>query len=210
MKKYLYIVVISLFSGLMTSCTIGRYLDTPADLYINGSVSVSTESSSQKYINKQTDEYYGQIFIQELESSLAGYNITLIDKPDFTKSNLFSVKINNLEMEETYVTETVYPDTTSLIPETYNVTSCNVDVGFEVFKYSTSGEHSLKTSSVNVEKEEKLNTNRTFWQILFGTNKDNSQYTYHELSDNVFDDLVKKSARNVAAKISKAISREMK
>ena len=107
MKKYLYIVVISLFSGLMTSCTIGRYLDTPADLYINGSVSVSTESSSQKYINKQTDEYYGQIFIQELESSLAGYNITLIDKPDFTKSNLFSVKINNLEMEETYVTETV-------------------------------------------------------------------------------------------------------
>jgi hypothetical protein len=58
--------------------------------------------------------------------------------------------------------------------------------------------------------EERLNTNRTFWQILFGLNKDNSEYTYHELSSDVYDDLIRKAARKSAAKISKAISKHQK
>jgi hypothetical protein len=92
----------------------------------------------------------------------------------------------------------------------YNITTCSVDAGYRVFKSSPNGWILLKDKSTSASKVEKLNKNRTAAQILAGTNKDNTIYTYHELDLYVFNDLVRKTARNIAEISSLSIHTETK
>jgi hypothetical protein len=209
MKKLNLFLSLAIITFL-SSCSVGRYLDQPAYLYVEGVSSVSIGGESQKYINWHNQEMYSVKFNSELDSQLATYNIMITNNASVSYDRIFSVRFTDISLHETYTIETLYPDSLSNIAETYYLSDCSVSADFDVYSgIENNGSH-IKSGSVSSFKEEELSNKRTFWQILFGTNKDNSEYHYKELSEDVFDELCEKTARKAAAKISRIISRELK
>jgi hypothetical protein len=194
----------------LSSCSVGRYLDEPTYLFVDGASTVVIGGESQKYINWQNQDLYALNFNSELDSQLATYNIIITSGARVSSDRIFSVRFSEISFFETYTIETLYPDSLTNIAETYFLSNCSVSADFDVYSgIENNGSH-IKSGSVSSFKEEELSNNRTFWQIIFGTNKDNSEYHYKELSEDVFDDLCEKTARKAAAKISRIISRELK
>ncbi len=209
MKVFFYLISFSLLFASITACSVGRYLDSPAYIMLGDGAEVILSGESQKYLNWEQENAYLLKFNSELVDDLEKYNIITSVKPQ-NPDRFFSVNINKLTLNESFTVESIITDSLLNGSETYYVTSCSVNANFDVYSgYSSESRH-VKSADVNSNKDEKLNNNRTFFQILFGTNKDNSQYHYNELNENVFEELCLKSAAKSAAKISRIISKELK
>lgn len=193
----------------LASCSVGRYLDTPAYVYIEGVDNITVVADANKYIHNSTNDDYRDLFFKELDESLESYNIVPVYEVPTNVQKYFKLEIGNLRLYETFRVEEIYPDSTYIAPEIYNLSICDVSSDFTVYKSGASGWYHLKDKSVVFSKEEEVSNNRTFFQVLFGLNKDNSVYTYHELSSDIFNDLARKCARRIAAKTSTYIDKEI-
>lgn len=208
MRKQI-IILSAILVVLLGSCSVGKRLDTTTYLLIDESnYMASFDAKSRKYLDVNSKIAYRDEFTQELENSLSSYNIKVVNSKNTNVSSslVYSLKLKQFEFLEDFVTESVYMDSLSTNPEYFDVVSCSVESNCELFKIGSVGrENLMKSYQKSVSKSEKLTNSRTFWQIVFGTNKDNSQYTYKELSSDVFVDLCRKSARRTAASISRTL-----
>ncbi len=206
-NKLLYIIGILLI--VLSSCSVGRRLDDKAWIVVDVSqYTDSYQTNSNKYIDETLSDKYFSEFLAELKSSLLSFNIETISGEGNVNNynSAYTIQINNAEYIERFETESVFIDGMSVSPEEFDVVSCHLYSGSKLFKIDKNGRNNLlKTYAVSVTKSEKLSNNRTFWQLVFGSNKDNSEYTYKELDDDVFFDLSRKAARRSAAKISRTI-----
>lgn len=210
MKSFLNTTVILIASCLFISCAVGHYLDKPAYVYIEGVDNFAVISEGDKYILNYDMDEYSRVYFAELEKSMQSYNMVPVYSVPSNSESYYKLSFDKVTIHESYTIEEVYTDTVSSIPEIFNLAECDFTSDFSVHKAGSSGWHHLKDKAIIVSKEEEISNNRTFFQILFGTNKDNSVYTYHELSPNIFKDLAEKCARRVAAKTSSVIGKEMK
>lgn len=212
-RRIAFLVLFLIF--IADSCTIGKRIDKKQYLYLNiDKITVSIDNyNSNKYISNFSPEDYKIAYINELERCLADYNIVLLNE---SKEHLtvkiaesFTMKLDEFKIKENYKIEQI-PDTydSNLNKEIF-ITNCEIIIEFRIGKEPLSF-LAIKKHNIYVSKEEKLSNNRTFWQIIFGSNKDNSIYTYKELDKDVFMELTKKSARKTAAKISRIISKKLK
>ena len=205
--KSIFLFVIVAAVGF--SCSIGKTLEKTAYLSIDGNSFICHFSQAEsKYLNDRLGEDYKDEFVTELTESLTPYNFHVVSSPSEINENVsfYILEPEALNLDETYEIESVYMDSTSSFPETFDVVSCDVEVNCGLYKLDGGGSKSLiRNITVTVNKDEKLTNQRTFWQIIFGTNKDNSKYTYKELNDDVFFDLSRKSANRVAAKTSRLV-----
>jgi hypothetical protein len=210
MKK-LFALLFVLGAFIFTSCAIGKRLDNTAWIYVDTvGFSDSYTTSSDKYLDDSNGDVYLTEFLDELKSSLSAYNIEVIPVGTSHQDNssVYFIEIKKLDFTEDYETESVYMDSTDYEPTIFNVVSCEVDAKSVLYMLDKGG-HKVHVKDFNktVSKEEKLSNNRTFWQIIFGANKDNSKYTYKELSEDVFIDLSKKAARHTSAGISRQLNK---
>ncbi|MDD3685431.1 MAG: hypothetical protein PHE56_01570 [Bacteroidales bacterium] len=171
---------------------------------------ISVIAEGDKYILNYDLDEYSRVYFSELENSMQSYNMVPVYTVPANTAYYYKLSFNRVTIRESFEVEEVYSDSTSSTPEVYYLAECDFISNFSVHKAGSSGWHHLKDKTIIVSKEEEVNNNRTFFQILFGTNKDNSVYTYHELSPDVFKDLAEKCARRVAAKTSSVIGKEMK
>lgn len=211
MLKFKYLLFI-LTPFILASCSIGRVLDKPAYVKVkNTNFTTEYQSEINKYLNLSEEDIYLQAFENQLEESLKSYNISIVTSSNgnVDPSNLYVIDVKRIYFEETYTIETEYMDSLAEYPESFEVVECDVNVETSLYEIDNSGNEKLmKSTTVYVDKEEKLSNNRTFWQVIFGTNKDNSEFTYKELNEDVFQDLCEKAARRVAAKTSKTIYKD--
>lgn len=210
MKKMINLTVVLLTSFLFISCAVGHYLDKPAYVYIEGVENIAIIAEGDKYILNYDKDEYSRVYFAELEKSMQSYNMVPVYSMPTNSENYYKLSINKVTVRESFNIKEVYTDTTSTVPEVYNLAECDFTSDFSVYKAGSSGWHHVKDKTIIVSKEEEVNNNRTFFQILFGANKDNTVYTYHELSSDIFKDLAEKCARRVAAKTSSVIGKEMK
>lgn len=208
--RYFLVIVLLSSAWVFSSCSVGRVLDDKAYVYVDGRRDIVFNSQSSKYLNSSNSDEYYLTFMREFDAALKVYNIELLSTNNLKQENLYISIAKPFEMSETYSVENIYSDSLSLIPETYKITKCGVNYDFDLYKSGSQGKEHLKGINVFCSDEEKLNTKRTFFQILFGANKNRTEFTYRELSSNVCDDLMRKTARRSAAKISKTISKDKK
>ena len=209
MKKVVYSLIFCL-SVLLVSCSIGKHLESPVYIYIDGVNNIEQSSKSNKYIDKFTQEHYLKSFNKELEEALKSYNLIAVYSKPNTTAMYFKLDVTSFSMRETYEPKEFPADVAGASPKVYNITTCSVDAGYSVYKSVSEGWRFVKDKSASVSKVEKVNKNRTASQILSGDNKDNSISTYHELDSYVFDDLAKKTARKIAELTSLIVHSELK
>ncbi len=206
LSKYLiYVLAILLFY----SCSIGKRLDRPAYVKIdNNCFKTEFDLSSEKYVDIEFSNNYIQDFEEELKEVFSTYNIHVLSSLQDVNDpkDAYILSLDNLLISETYEMESVYVDATSEFAETFNVVSCNVKTKCRLYMIDSHGDKFLLNDLISsVGKDEKLSNNRTFFQIIFGLNKDNTEYTYKELDDDVINRLCKRAARRIAGKISRKI-----
>jgi hypothetical protein len=210
MRKY-FALLLAFVAFTFSSCSIGKRLDNTAWIYVDTSgFTDSYSTSSDKYLDESAGDIYLSEFLDELKSSLSAYNIEVISAGTTHQDNnsIYFIEIKRLEFVEDYETESVYMDSTDYEPTTFNVVSCEVSAKSILYMLDKGGHKvHVKDYSKTVGKDEKLSNNRTFWQIIFGANKDNSQYTYRELGEDVFIDLSRKAARQTSAGISRQLNK---
>lgn len=209
MKKIVYVLTFCLLL-VLSSCSIGKHLASPVYVYIDGVNNISQSSKSTKYIDKYTQEQYLKRFNSELVEALKSYNLIAVYSVPNTSEKYFKIDITSFLMRETYEPKEVPPSEKGSSPKVYNLTTCSVELEYTVYKSSSDGWQFIRTKSASASKVEKVNNNRTAAQILSGSNKDNSIYTYHELNWTVFDEIVRKTARNVAEVSSAFIDTQIK
>lgn len=215
MKNFRTNICLIILSFLLISCSVGRKLEKTHYLYllpIDNSIKLENYNSS-KYLKNTNSEKLREIFIEEFRNRLKDYNIVLlIDKSEIYSLkvlNSFTIRIQDLKYYEEFEIKEIKDNEQSQQVNTYYVTSCNLSLDFYIGKEPFSFV-SLKKHNVFAGKDEKLSTDRTFWQIIFGTNKDNSVYTYKELDTDVFEDLTRKVAKKTAAKVSRIMYKKTK
>lgn len=215
MKNFRTDICLIIFCFLLISCSVGRKLEKTHYLYlssIDNSIKLENYDFS-KYLKNTNSEKLKEIFIEEFRNRLKDYNIALlIDKNENSSLkvlNSFTLRIQDLKYYEEVEIKEIKDNKQSQQVNTYYVTSCKLSLDFYIGKepFSFVG---LKKHNVFAVKDEKLSTDRTFWQIIFGTNKDNSVYTYKELDKDVFEDLTRKVARKTAAKVSRIMYKKTK
>ncbi|PLX09703.1 MAG: hypothetical protein C0596_01395 [Marinilabiliales bacterium] len=199
-------------SVLLASCGIGKSLEKPAYIKIQSSVfQTYFDTEINKYLNQNLENEYLSALETELESSLKTYNIYIINAGTEPSGDekIYVLDMKNMTFTETYEAQSVYMDSMATSPEYFEVVTCDIDISGDLYKFNSRGEQvKIKTISLNVDKGEKLSNSRTFWQIIFGNNKDNSEYTYKELDENVFYSLSEKAARHMAAKTSRTLYKD--
>jgi len=208
--KFFIVLLLTAIVGL-SSCNVGKVLDKPAYILIEkNSFSTYFDLMSEKYVDRQKSDEYISDFETKLEESLKTYNIELISSIDqfYEPGNVFMLELKRLDIDEKYETESVYMDSLSNYTETFDVVSCNVKAECYLFQVKSNGDKdNLRSIIVNADKDEKLSNSRSFWQVIFGSNKDNSDYTYKELDNDIIFTLCHRTARRVAGKSSRTIEK---
>lgn len=195
---------------LFISCSMGRYLDSPAFVLIDGPYSVVIPEGEFKYLGNYESDKYENKFLSELESELERHNIYSMRLEPATSDKLFAVIITKLIFNEEFTTEVLTVDSLTETQKVYNVVSCYANAEFDINYSGYGGNELLKSSSAYSSKEEKFSNKRTFFQWVFGVNKDNTIFTYTELEEEVFIDLCEKTAKRTASKISKVLYKQLK
>ncbi|MDD3741791.1 MAG: hypothetical protein PHH30_11170 [Bacteroidales bacterium] len=210
MRKKLAIYIFVLFCIIFNSCSIGRYLDSPAFVIIDGPNDFVVSNEEFKYLDLGESDKYEIKFLMQLETALEKHNIYSMRIEPTNTDKLFMILISEISFKESTKTEVIASDTFPDSQEVYNVVSCYAGSEFDVYNIGLNGNELLKSTSAYTSKEEKLSNKRTFWQMIFRVNKDNSIYTYTELPEDVFMDLCEKNANKTAAKISKVLYKALK
>ncbi|OFX18062.1 MAG: hypothetical protein A2033_19505 [Bacteroidetes bacterium GWA2_31_9] len=200
MKLNYWILIFSIL--VFTGCRVGVELPYNVAYTLNNSDEVSVESpANQKYVNYYTKEDYKNKFENYLKDNLNKYNISF----STDLNSKLKININKFRVYELQTSETVSDETSPDYGTVYNVNSCYVS-----YKYSVDidGEN-IGEWSVYEEKAEQITNRRSFFDYLFGTNKDNSSYRHKDLPQDVFDKIIENAAKSGAARMSRKIKKHL-
>ena len=186
MKKLLFILVV-----LFSSCYVSKKLDSPATIRIGNNFDVMLEPcDGPKYINYSTKESYRSGFLEALENELKEHNLI---SQDSGKVNYY-LEITQLKVRENVSTETVNE-------ENFELHGCTV---YFIGVLYENGQ-SIGELSADAARSEDTSNNRTFWEWVFGLNKDNSTYHVKEMSSGICEKLSEKCGKHACAVVTKRI-----
>lgn len=206
MKRILIISILSIF--FLSGCYIGKPLKNKATLYVDLSFETNVNNSlfDNKYTDKTKWKDYKDAFIQGLVNEGEYYNLLVTDKnlqnPDFT------LVIKSFSVSESTSSETVNDEKSQYNGQTFQLSECSTSSTFILYKGNK--EKLLGEWSASADKAEKITNNRNFGDYVFGSNKDNSQYRYKGLDDNICVDLSEKCGKHTIVKLTRKISKNYK
>lgn len=194
------------FIILLTGCYIGKPLKEPKTLYIETNFeTVVVNDFGNKYADKLKWEDYRKSFIKGLENEGNYYNLTASlsspEKPDFT------LVIRSFSVKESSHSETVSDEKSPYNGKSFELSDLDASSTFILYKGNK--EKLLGEWSTSALKSEKISNNRNFGDYVFGNNKDNSEYRYKELKDDICSVISEKCGKHVIAKITRKISKNL-
>ncbi len=205
MKKLFF--SISFLLLCLYGCYVGKPLKTKSTIYITFNTETKVYSSFDgKYAKETNWSEYKNAFINGLKSESGFYNLEVIEdekvRTDFT-----------LEITKFYVSETSHSETVNDAASPYNgksfqLSGCEANTTFVL--YAGKKEKMLGEWFTSATKDEKITNNRNFGDYVLGSNKDNSQYRYKELDDNICTTLSEKCGKHVIAKLTRKIAKNQK
>lgn len=200
MKASIIIAVLIFLSG----CYIGKPLKEPAIMLVE----FKTETKvyvciDGKYASETKWNEYKQAFIDGLKSESLYYNLTITENEK--QSANYILVISSFTVSENSSTETVNDNNSPYNGKSFQLSNCSVEASFKLYK--SNKEKLLGEWSVSTNKEEKISNNRNFGDYVFGTNKDNSNYHYKELDDNICSNLSEKCGKHVITKLTRKINK---
>ena len=186
MKKLIFISIV-----VLSSCYISKKLDSPATIRIRNNFEVTlAECSEPKYINYSTKETYRREFLEALENELKEHNLI---SQDSGKVN-YDLEITQLKVQESISSETVNE-------ENFELHGCTVYFSGVLYE---NGQR-IGELSADAARSEDTSNNRTFWEWVFGLNKDNSTYHVKGMSAGICERLSEKCGKHACAVITKRI-----
>ena len=184
---------------LLSSCYVSRKLDTTASIKIHSDFEVVLDEkcSEPKYISNSTKSTYKNYFLDALKSEMKKNNLIPADSGNAD----YALTVTEFSVVENMNTETVSDASSGENGEKYEVHGCGVYFSGTLSKDgSNSGD--LKADA---SKDEELTNRRTFFDWLFGVNKDHTSYHIKSLSSDVCSDLSSKCGKRACAVITKKI-----
>lgn len=193
---YLYFVLL-----IFSACSVGVKLSKPQviTLYYSGAANYK-ESAEPKFLVKSNLQSYADYFDEKIRESLSEYNIQVSDNSEN------KIVINSMLYSESCWRETIDDTASSDYGQSYLLYSCSFEYNYDLF-FNNKSIGNFKESE---SKSEEITNRRSFFEYLFGTNKDGSSYRHKELSYDIINDLSLKAAKHCAAKISRKINKSLK
>ncbi|MES2589886.1 MAG: hypothetical protein V4622_12985 [Bacteroidota bacterium] len=203
MKQLFYLTFI-LF--LLQSCAVNKKLryQVTANIVYPSSSSITNSVGNAKYLDGSSSSL--STFMSEFNSTISDNNV-LVSHDSLGKAD-YLIRIQRLNVIESISTTTVNDVNSPDNGRKFDIHSCEVSVEYSVINNFTGVE--IKSKETGVLDEEKLSNRRTFFEVLFGLNKNNSNYHVKEMSSSVFDRLSRKAARRVSAKVTRSIKNDIK
>lgn len=199
MKKLTFILIaLSILGGCYTSKKLDRQVK--ATLKMDFAIQLQPGPSA-KYIDKHTEEEYRQAFREGLKKELAYSNVQLVDEnPEF------EIYVTSFVISETVKNQTVTDSSSQYYGKTFELTKCDLTSSGRVRRPLT--DEDLGDWSAQKDKEEKITNNRSFGQVITGTNKDGSVTRVKAFDDDTFITLAEQCGRRSAVRVVKLISRK--
>ncbi|GAB4294621.1 MAG: hypothetical protein Kow0068_19430 [Marinilabiliales bacterium] len=210
MKTVYKIIFALIFIVILQSCYWGKYIEENQKVAINTDFDVEMidESGQAKYLNNYLKEDYRSAFLDKLKEQLSLKNITVL--PENSNQADFELLIKNMKITERLITETVDDTASEQYGETYYLADCLINIEASLYKGPASGNHELKNFKIFAGKDERVTNNRTFFDYIFGLNKDYSVYHFKDLPEDIFIDLSEKCAQKVHDKVTRKIAKKIK
>ncbi|MBI5540944.1 MAG: hypothetical protein HY951_12845 [Bacteroidia bacterium] len=188
-------------------CYIGKPLKTKSIMYINFTSDTKVNTFFDgKYAKETNWKEYKNAFIQGLKSESGYYNLEITENEK--QSADFILDISSFYVRESTNSETVNDAASPYNGKTFQLSSCEAGSTFKL--YTGKREKMLGEWSSSALKDEKISNNRNFGDYVFGANKDNSEYRYKELDDNICTTLSEKCGKHVIAKLTRKIAKNQK
>jgi len=189
---------------ILNGCYMGKPLSGKKTLYIENTFETTVNNTfGNKYSDKLKWNDYRAAFMSGLKSEGNYYNLEAVDNnsqhPDFT------IVIKSFSVNESSHSETVSDEKSPYNGKSFDLSSLDASSSFVLYKGNK--ETLLGEWSTSANKDEKISNNRNFGDYIFGANKDNSEYRYKELKDDICIDLSEKCGKHVIAKITRKISK---
>lgn len=198
--KIFIIIILVIFS---ISCRVGVELPFNVTYTLNNPEEISIETlANQKYLNYYNKFEYKNKFENYLKESLTKYNLSETSQLNFN----YKINISNFRVYELFNHETVSDESSPDFGKEFNINSCYVSYTFSLENNGVK----FYERDIYESKSEEITNRRSFFDYLFGTNKDNSSYRQKDLPQDVFDKIVENAAKAGAAKISRKIKKQLK
>ncbi len=196
MKKIILLSGLILFSGILSFSQTKVFLDT--------TFSVSqTSDEGTVYLYNYAASLYKSVFIKELKEAFHVRNLELVTNISDT-TGFYSLNIAKFFLKEAIRTETVDDTASEQNGQSYQLSYCEVKSEYVI---STSGHQTIGSGKASTMREESISNSRSFFDWLFGLNKDHTEYHEKTLPQNIFLSEIQQVASRIAKKTAKKIEK---
>ena len=204
MKKLLFII--PLISIFIQGCYIGKPLKENKTIFIETSFETNVNNSfDNKYSDKGKADIYKKEFLKGLKNEGKLYNLDVYD--DKLSKADYVLTIKYLSIKESSHAEVVNDEKSPHNGKSFLLS--DIDVSSTFILYKGNKEKHLGEWSSSASKEEKITNNRNLGDYMFGFNKDNSEYRFKGLKDDICEDLSEKCGKHIIVKITRKISKNL-
>lgn len=206
MKKISIIILIFFLS----SCTaFKKEISKPVTVYTDQSTPMPNNRSngiSTKYIGNVSDQTIGEGFMKNfLQEAGNTKNVSLVQD----ESNAdFTLKLISFDITENSKTETINDSKSPLNGQQVVLNSVDCSVTYKLINNKNKKKDLMACSNIK-SRSEKLKNNRDAGDLLFGTNKDKTQYRTKLMADNICLNLAEDVGRRIWVPITRRIAKNL-
>jgi hypothetical protein len=206
-KRAFLILLITLF---ISSCTLfKKEIHKNVTVFIQSYPTVPTYNTSEfvvKYFGNVSDdaicEGFSKNFIAEAERT---NNVTIVKTEEEAQ---FTLSLLSFEITESSKNETINDDKSPFNGQQIVLTTIDCTASYKLIDNSNKNKN-LSACSNTKSRSEKLKNNRDVGDLVFGSNKDKTQYRTKLLSDDIYLTLAEDVGRRIWVPITKRISKNL-
>lgn len=207
MRIFFYIIVITLLS----SCTIfKKEISRPVTVYVDQTAPLPHNNSNGiavKYIGNVSDQAIGEGFMKNfLQEGANTKNVTLVQDENTAE---FTLKLVSFDITENSKSETINDSKSPNNGQQVVLNSVDCSVSYKLILNKNKNKNLMTCSNIK-SRSEKLKNNRDAGDLLFGTNKDRSQYRTKLMSDDICLNLAEDVGRRIWVPITRRIAKNLK
>ncbi|MCD6366165.1 MAG: hypothetical protein J7L46_01355 [Bacteroidales bacterium] len=176
-------------------------------LVIDTTFSVSIDTDNEViYLDNYSTTTYKETFIEQLLLAFSDKDIQMVFSEN-NNTNTFYLNIAKCRLTENIRRETVEDTASEQYGQSYDLSTCEMKVEYVLSTHNHQTVGSWKTLSL---RQETLSNSRSFFDWLFGVNKNNTEYHEKTLENDIFLQEIQTITERLARKIAKKIKKSRK
>lgn len=207
MRIVYYIIIILLLS----SCTMfKKEISRPVTVFVDQTIPLPYNSNNGiavKYIGNVSDQAIGEGFMKNfLQEAGNTKNVTLVQDENNAE---FTLKLISFDITENSKSETINDPKSPNNGQQVVLNSVDCSISYKLIINKNKNKNLMACSNIK-SRSEKLKNNRDVGDLIFGTNKDRSQYRTKLMSDNICLNLAEDVGRRIWVPITRRIAKNLK